>query len=171
MIDLQTDNCTKRLSLSVSLVVADTSMSLLSIPALVRKDSPVLYMPGYTTTFNVRDDFEVLGYVRQDAEGLFYDNDDGTTRTSSNAKGHIATVRAIMAMQQREREIASINRDSLPHQKKSSGTRTSVRDDASTVWNRRLDQKVSLKDIRAHVEIGLRRIVIGQTTNCTDCVK
>lgn len=45
-------------------------MSLLSVWALTRMDIEILFMPGYAVLYNLQNNFKILGYGRQDHEGL-----------------------------------------------------------------------------------------------------
>lgn len=107
-IELQTDKGTTRLSLSATLNVSNVSISLLSILTLLREDIVVLLMPGYAPMFDARDDFKVLGYSKQDSDGLFFAGGDCMIRASTNSNGYIATVRAMMARQKRETKMTNI---------------------------------------------------------------
>ena len=58
--------------LSETLVVPKLSMSLLSIPALVRKNIGVLFIPGKAVLVDLENNLYVLGCGRQGVDGLFY---------------------------------------------------------------------------------------------------
>ena len=58
--------------LSETLVVPKLSMSLLSIPALVRKNIGVLFIPGKAVLIDLENNFCVLGCGRKGVDGLFY---------------------------------------------------------------------------------------------------
>lgn len=110
-IDARNDDGDRRISLSDILVVLDASMNLMSIPALVRKEIAVLFMPGYATLLNIRGDLKTLWYGTKNAEGLFYVNNDGSTQPPSTAKSSVAHVLAMMAKNMSKLTLKTIGKD------------------------------------------------------------
>lgn len=70
----------KDVHLSETLFVPDLAMSLLSVPALVRKKIGVMFLPGKAVFIGLEDDFCILAEAFQDKDGLFYIPDDETDR-------------------------------------------------------------------------------------------
>lgn len=60
-------------------VVSGASIGLLSVPALALKIIGFLFMTGFSTFCNLRDDFYVLGNAEQVEDDLFYICEDGET--------------------------------------------------------------------------------------------
>lgn len=64
-----------RVSLSNTLVAQSIKTILLSVPALVKKDIAVLFVPGKALFIDLPNDNTVLRYAQQRADGLFYVSD------------------------------------------------------------------------------------------------
>lgn len=95
--DVMNDYGSMSISLSNTLFVPNASISLMSIPGLVKKYIAVLFMLGYARFLLVRERFKSLGYATQYENGLFYVNDDGSTCPFEVANHLTAGVRAMMA--------------------------------------------------------------------------
>ena len=111
---------TTNVSLSETLVASDFKTSLLSVPALVKKDIGVLFLPGKAMFLDLLDKNNILGYATQGADGLFYiaDSQDKNPVDSSDDE---ATVRATMAIA--TRAVAQAESNSSDHEdKECSGT-------------------------------------------------
>ena len=66
---------TMNVSLTDTLVAADIKTSLLSVPALVKKDIGVLFLPGKAMFLDLLDKNKILGYATQKTDGLYYISD------------------------------------------------------------------------------------------------
>lgn len=89
------DDGPHKISLSKTLVVPNAGMSLLSVPALTKKDIGVFFMPGFAVMYDLSDECSVLGYAEQDEDGLYFVRDDGkTTPPKASGKSH----KKVMAM-------------------------------------------------------------------------
>lgn len=55
-----------------TLNVADASMYLLSMPALVNKNIFVLFVPDKAMMIDMEDSKPILRYKKQDTDGIFY---------------------------------------------------------------------------------------------------
>lgn len=133
-----------RLSLSDTHVMSDASMSLLSVPALVKKDITVLFMLRYATLFDFRDDFKVFCYATKDPDGLFYANKNASASATRHVKNHIATVRAMIAKN--------------THNTKKSKDRVKRNDheDTAAVWHLCMGHFLPILDIRSQIKSGTR---------------
>lgn len=76
-VDIHSDEGRQWISLIKTLVVPGAGMSLMSVPAFVKKDVGVLLMRKYDVLLDLQENLTVLGYVEQDQYGLLYLNDDG----------------------------------------------------------------------------------------------
>lgn len=95
--NVQNDDGNMRISSSDAPIVPDSSMSLLSIPALMSKNIAVMFILGYATLLDIRDVLKSLGCATQDKDGLFYVNDDGSAQPPKTAKSSVARVCAMVA--------------------------------------------------------------------------
>lgn len=59
-------------TLAKTLVTLDIKRNLLTIPALVKKDSTVLFVPGKALFIDLQNENNILGYAKQETDGLFY---------------------------------------------------------------------------------------------------
>lgn len=87
---------TTRVSLSDTLVAPDFKTSLLSVPALVKKNIGALFLPGKAMFIDMLDRNNILGYAFQKPDGLFYISDyqdENPVDSTDDEK----TVRAMMA--------------------------------------------------------------------------
>lgn len=71
----KTEHGNVKVSLSETLVAPDISTSLLSIPALAKKDIATLFLPGRAIMFDLMDNFKMIGQATQDRDGLYYITD------------------------------------------------------------------------------------------------
>lgn len=131
----------------------------------------MIYMHRCAKMFDVKENSKIHVYARQDADGLLYASDDGTTRALLKVKDHIATVRPMMGKKQRETEKANFNRPFSLYRRKSSGLRKKLKDDTFAIKHRHLRHTVRFKDIRVHVKNGRLHTVKRRKIDCTDCVK
>lgn len=93
---MQSDNGVRAVSLSKTLLVPGAGMSLMSVPALVEKGIGVLFLPGFAVMFDLEDSDHVLGFAKQNTDGLFYVADDGSTARPP-AAADIGNYKAMMA--------------------------------------------------------------------------
>lgn len=63
------------ISLSESLAAPDTSLSLLSVSALVKKGFNVYFMPWMASRIDTEDRNTIITYATQGRHGLFYISD------------------------------------------------------------------------------------------------
>lgn len=96
-IDVRNNNGDMRISLSDRFVVPDARTILLSIPSLGSKDIVLLFMPGQAVFLDIQDGFKTVDYATQDADGLFYFNDDGSSQPPNTTKSSVALVLAMAA--------------------------------------------------------------------------
>ena len=75
MVNWQGLNGPVSVSLSDTLVASDIKTSLLSVPALVKKDIGVLFLPGKAMFLDLLDENKILGYAMQKTDGLYYISD------------------------------------------------------------------------------------------------
>lgn len=85
-------------SLTDTLVAPDAVMSLLSVPALAKKEIAVLFLLDKAILFDLKDNNTILGYVKPADDDLYYikDNQDNFP-VYINAEN--STFRAFMAME------------------------------------------------------------------------
>lgn len=84
-------------TLTKTFVTPELSASLLSVPAMTKKDIVLLFMPGMAIILDLWNDNAVLGYVRQDTNGLFYISDDRDT-IPVDLEGDDGTVTGMVAI-------------------------------------------------------------------------
>lgn len=170
-IDVRNDNGNIRIRLSDTLVVPEASMSLLSILALVRRDIAVLFLPSYVTLLDIRDGFKTLGYATENAEGLFYVNDDGSTLPPSTAKSSVARIRAMMVKNMRKLTTNSVGNDDPSIVPIELGKNPEEkRHDTATIWHLCLGHALPFTVVQRHIKDGLLPDVKNSTSNCDDCV-
>lgn len=84
-------------SLTDTLIAPDATLSLLSVPALTKKDIAVLFLPGKAILFDIKDNNSVLGYAKQGSNDLYY-IDDNRDEFPVDVTGETSHVRAFMAV-------------------------------------------------------------------------
>lgn len=62
----------RRFHLSENLVLKELSTSLLSVPALVKNNIGVMFLPGMAVLIYLKDHCKVLGKALQDPNEVFY---------------------------------------------------------------------------------------------------
>ena len=88
---------TMNVSLTDTLVAADIKTSLLSVPALVKKDIGVLFLPGKAMFLDLLEKNKILGYATQKTDGLYYISDLQEESPVDNSDDE-ETVWALMAV-------------------------------------------------------------------------
>lgn len=186
-IDLQTDDGPQRLSLSNTLVVPDAGLSLLSVPALVKKDIGVLFMPEYAILIDLKDNLAILGYAEQDQDGLFYLNDDGSTGPPVKRAVSVQQLRSMMAAVDRhfgsrsntDRNIAATDKDFVQNANNPADTSNSVqakmpssvteKNETVQTWHLRLGHSLPIKAVRRHVKDGILPHISCKVIDCEVC--
>lgn len=84
-------------SLTDTLVAPDAAMSLLSVPALAKKEIAVLFLPDKAILFDLKDNNTVLGYAKRANDDIYYINDN-QDEIPVDITGENSTVRAFMAV-------------------------------------------------------------------------
>lgn len=80
-----------------TLVALEVSISLLPVPALLKKGLGVRFVLGKALTFNVKNGKSVIVYAEQESDGLlFISEKQGATTADSNSDQE--TVRSMMAI-------------------------------------------------------------------------
>lgn len=85
-------------SLSESLIAHESAVSLLSVPAPVKKGINVLFMPKIKLLVDNEESHAVIGYARQNNDGLFYISDQQQYAPREKLEVDYASVRATMAV-------------------------------------------------------------------------
>lgn len=188
-VTFMTDNGPQKVSLSKTLVVPDAGMSLLSVPALTKKDIGVFFMPGFAVLYDLLNDFNVLGYAEQDQDGLFFISDDGKTpspkRHSKADERQFAIMATVIGQARARYEATNGHKDSSADDDsdKTDGARSfasaveivadsSKRTDESVkTWHLRLGHALPVKAVRRHVREGLLPHVVCKSTDCKVCLK
>lgn len=83
--------------LTDTLVAPDAAMSLLSVPALTKKDIAVLFLPDKAILFDIQDNNTVLGYAKRADDDLYYINDNQDA-FPMDVTGYNSTVHAFIAV-------------------------------------------------------------------------
>ena len=60
------------MSFSDTLIAPSVAMSLLSVPKITKKEITVLFLPGKSIIFDLKDNNSVLGYSTKDSDGMNY---------------------------------------------------------------------------------------------------
>ena len=71
----KTENGNVKVSLSNTIVAPDIATSLLSVPALAKKNIAELFLPGRAILFDLEKNFKFLGQAAQNRDGLYYIDD------------------------------------------------------------------------------------------------
>ena len=178
-------SCT--VSLSNNLIVPDAAMSLMSVPALVKKEIGVLFMPGYAVLFDLLDSNEVLGFAKQYKDGLFYMADDGTTPSPPHFLSKIGQLKAMMAKLSSPNEHSAQVKKHSDVELTSNDTHTSDSttfqtmkvakrspreiDNAVNIWHLRLGHALSKSSIRRLVNSTTLPHVTCKKRDCEECTK
>lgn len=185
-----------KVTLSETLVAPDTTTSLISVSALVKKGINVLFMPGRAVLIDMKDNMAVLGYAKQVSDGLYYMSEcqNGPPVSSFNEDKH--QVRAMMALtkepKNRSDDDSATDLESSSDSESSNESEESDSDERATqefqedknrpeeemavknpaeTWHLRLGHSISMEQSKRHIRGGILPKVQPLPTGCTVCVQ
>ena len=184
----QTQDGLDDVHLSETLIVPNLAMSLLSVPALVRKNIGVAFLPGKAILIDLEDDYKILGQATQDKDGLFFIGDD---QEKDNAKLLKADnrVTAMVSVakksycggapqsdgQESLESNSESDKDKVEEPKtdkdKKKTDQPNQQKDLAKLWHLRLGHALPLRAVTRHVRDGLLPHVECASVDCESCAK
>lgn len=155
----------RTISLSDTLVSKKLAMSMLSVPALVKKNIASLFLPGKALFIDLEDDMKVIGTAAQADDGLFYIADRQEAVPEVPASDTYA-IRGMMAIAKEhvqscddyetEMDVESGSKDEVTETDEQDQHGQDVcKEDPAKLWHLRLGHAVAVRAVRSHIKKGL----------------
>ena len=187
------DSGPQRVHLSQTLVTPEMAMSLLSVPALVRKNIGVLLIPQKALLIDLEEKFLILCQALQDTHGLFYISDYEVARPVASSDAEKQIVLEMMAISRHHvkyavgksikegndecaKDIATSCAEenvTAPHfsMEKVAVGQAICRTDLATLWHLRLGHAIPLKAVSSSFDSGILPRVVCSSIDCENCAK
>lgn len=174
-----------KVNLSDTLVAKDVALSLLSVPALARKNIATLFMPDKAFFIDLENKNSILGQAARGSDGLFYIEDCQESVPVTPTEVELNTIAAMRAVMENDdsvesAEVLSDEPDLLNPRiggaSSNSGTQDILRGrpdqytDEERLWHLRMGHALPLQAVKGYLSKGLLPHVAQSNVDCEPCV-